>query len=1010
MSQESFLDDVTQWSPEECLQKIDDALPKIIVSFKLNEDYLVLFEKALSWMLGRFSLALVTQQRILNSDGTDVSAALKIMCRYFLPICQLQQLECKIFSKVKDKILNTSTKLFNDVSEIVKNTVLSVDQMTVQISNVLQNYQEILDIVDEFVNSAKAAGDVVRLEQVHSLPSLVLQILSHSYSHCKLFVTFQDSSQIYGDLLPAVTEPLSALFKKAYAIQLKLVITSDSLDTVLRFIQTGLSFDTLRANKSVKIQFTLRLTGYTHPSLFKFKITDCSYSSNQTEQHASSQPQHMVKLMCQYKDGLLNQLEVDKMLSSLAEDMESSLNYHIQIINNSNQSDEKTFTKTIKVLGFQMKVLVAIVKEYECVLADCIADIISLMLNIQSTLPPSLKNRAMSDQHQTEIYKHLGVALEPLISYLIPNINFIVALTKVMKDDDISHWAAFGMILVLIIKLLPNYSDDTQTAWINPKLYPEDDFRNPILKAIFNTVPHCYVELCLPASLPTVMSKGQPQRNISLYHHLCTHLCVFVASLPAKHFPVLEDCLVENILSSNVHNTLLATDVWCFVVRYGSAELCLDHCLVLARLLQKMGSQESLQCCHLVNMLKRLTKFLAPEHVECFISQFPVDSNFLVYSAVVFSAFSNEQLQKLAGHLLASCITAVDSWIESPTHKVSDARKLTGVYRVLCNLYSSRPVQDPDNRQHQTLIEHSIKCLLSLPCTVRIQHQYVQLLAAGVLEFLAYNIEQLDNTASYQIMSEVIDWLKCDNVEAVVRVTVAYFLCGLGKKYFPPDTVQIPILRILPRLFNILLADSDPLVQQVSLESFSQFAEETSHETIVRESLQCDDQIQIRVVSYLSLLSNDQSSNSINYSLLKLYQDILDWTDRLTSEDLPPTSSPSDQPPNKKCKLDSPENEVLIFYGSVNQSEHDGIAAHGASNLQPFGYKSYALTNCTIIVYPVNAAFDILDRQIQEALQLLENGTEQLWTALSKNGQLPHTYINKISGIQSRLIEILSKT
>jgi len=58
-----------------------------------------------------------------------------------------------------------------------------------------------------------------------------------------------------------------------------------------------------------------------------------------------------------------------------------------------------------------------------------------VMFLTNSTLPPSLKNRAMSDQHQTEIYKHLGVALEPLISYLIPNINFIVALTKVMKDD-----------------------------------------------------------------------------------------------------------------------------------------------------------------------------------------------------------------------------------------------------------------------------------------------------------------------------------------------------------------------------------------------------------------------------------------------------------------------------------------------------------------------------------------------------------------------------------------------
>jgi len=33
------------------------------------------------------------------------------------------------------------------------------------------------------------------------------------------------------------------------------------------------------------------------------------------------------------------------------------------------------------------------------------------------------------------------------------------------------------------------------------------------------------------------------------------------------------------------------------------------------------------------------------------------------------------------------------------------------------------------------------------------------------------------------------------------------------------------------------------------------------------------------------------------------------------------------------------------------QSPHDSIAAHGASNPRPFGYESYALTNCAITAY-----------------------------------------------------------
>ena len=73
------------------------------------------------------------------------------------------------------------------------------------------------------------------------------------------------------------------------------------------------------------------------------------------------------------------------------------------------------------------------------------------------------------------------------------------------------------------------------------------------------------------------------------------------------------------------------------------------------------------------------------------------------------------------------------------------------VFRVLCNLYSTRSIQIMDHEQHQTLLNHSITCMLSLPCTTCTHYVSVQLVAAGILEFLAYNTEHLDNPALYKV-------------------------------------------------------------------------------------------------------------------------------------------------------------------------------------------------------------------------------------------------------------------
>ena len=48
--------------------------------------------------------------------------------------------------------------------------------------------------------------------------------------------------------------------------------------------------------------------------------------------------------------------------------------------------------------------------------------------------------------------------------------------------------------------------------------------------------------------------------------------------------------------------------------RYGSADICRDHCMMIAHILQQGALNPTPQCCHLVELLRRLLRFMAPEH------------------------------------------------------------------------------------------------------------------------------------------------------------------------------------------------------------------------------------------------------------------------------------------------------------------------------------------------------------------------------------------------------------
>ena len=94
-----------------------------------------------------------------------------------------------------------------------------------------------------------------------------------------------------------------------------------------------------------------------------------------------------------------------------------------------------------------------------------------------------------------------------------------------------------------------------------------------------------YGELSLPVRVTGVQCIGMPLVEVTLYEHICVHLCATVAATPANHFGSLvrrhmcvcdwyyscvslqERVLLRELLGTDRYSVLLATDVWCFMAR-----------------------------------------------------------------------------------------------------------------------------------------------------------------------------------------------------------------------------------------------------------------------------------------------------------------------------------------------------------------------------------------------------------------------------------------------------------
>ncbi|KAG5850576.1 hypothetical protein ANANG_G00083930 [Anguilla anguilla] len=670
----------------------------------------------------------------------------------FIPHMSMVELEAECFSKVLPKVV----KMFNDLVEEISSQVGGMSSQNSELRaflrNSLQAMVQILETLSGCVRHVCSFKDSLTLETVRSLPFCILKVLKDTFLHCK------ESEVVYGGRMSLVTDLLQALFKEAYSLQKSLIELLDRIALGSAASEQEVS-DILAAIHSL--------------------LEICSVISNLDIALHANTWKFIIRQSVKYQALLEEQLHHGDIVSCLCDDLLASFHTCLEIAQQMKQSgtqenvqcpEFKLFQKTTKMCRFFANTLVHYVKEFTAFLAKSCGYFHHVYLQILSKLPPSLWSPPISSAHSGEMSSVVLVAMDALIAQLLPFRPFAEAvLAEKQPDAESGPELLFPhcLLLVNITGKLSSQPEEVLRLWCEGSRFPEDTPKLSVFQALFRSFRACSAERAVPVLVPGVMTNGQAQSLVSLHQHVCVQLSAFAATLPAAHFPQLERTLLEVLLQPDTQTALLATDVWCFMARYGTAELCLHH-VVLAAHLIKACPGECYQRSHLAMLLRRMMFLMTPQHQDIG--------------------------RRVERDVVSAAGAAVTGWLETGCRlgelEAVNVALAASLAVVRCEATGSESVSS---------VLRMVSRLWPRMCVSQVQaYRPVQCTLRLLLSISAILVQSVDSHVICQALTCLSSLLSQKCPDDVVLAALD-FLSSLGKLFIPPEIQS----QVLPKLSSL---------------------------------------------------------------------------------------------------------------------------------------------------------------------------------------------------------------
>ncbi|KAH3708751.1 hypothetical protein DPMN_068210 [Dreissena polymorpha] len=527
------------------------------------------------------------------------------------------------------------------------------------------------------------------------------------------------------------------------------------------------------------------------------------------------------------------------MLIYLASEIKHGFDYLMQIappkVENSelslSQGDSAAFQKSLKIHSYQLRVLISLLDSFVDTVSSCIAPIYNVMVNILMRLPPTLLDLSISSSGVSDLQQQLVNGFEPLMCLLVRNRTFGQYMLRKTEDCRPEENLAVLQIHVKILDCLPKQEEDIYDSWMKVQ-DSVSSTEYSILQRVCRHLEECHIELCSSLTVPG-------SRLMSVYEFAVTHVCGFVGSLPAKYFDTLEECLLENLLSAYPVVSRVAEDIWCFMSRFGSADLCYHHTVLL---LDLTSSPQDTLIPAVVRLVQRLVKFLAPNHKTKLLQRYPVDKYRTLWGEVLLPVLGGELSAHQYQGMVLACAQPVQMFVAATSNTYADLIQLLSDLKCLTKLVSVNHKNDVPSIAMETVSN----LWLSWAADWSGETIFTQCLVE-MTELAGLMIGHIKNLVVLQILESLHAARGQGGV--CIEVAACRFLQRCKKKAFTPD---VQVFRRLSSLFHSLLTSQDPLVQFTALVAFTQFAESTPHEDLVPECLADNQQLQDLVVAFLN--------------------------------------------------------------------------------------------------------------------------------------------------------------
>ncbi|KAJ8668535.1 hypothetical protein QAD02_010198 [Eretmocerus hayati] len=721
-----------------------------------------------------FSEMLSSQSDLEDQMLTDHSLELKLvelqkfLSKQSIRSAPIDILDEKVFNVALCHAKEVYFKVVDSISLIVKDERQSNIE---DVKNQLAIMESLLRCWDLCMDHIKSF-EKISVSDIKSFPASLFEIIGDALNHCK------NSEKFYGPVFRIISDSLTSIFRQCVS----------TLNSFYALIDSVIIFDVNQANEMDILLQIINETG-------KIAALSCRMDAKTLTDMWKRFGKLSTTFCLEMKN--ISSDTVTNHFGTLSENISSILSTISQ------KSPRQTNEKSVMCCRVLLKILEKLTESY-CgwIRNNVMLQLNNMLAHLYSYTEQCLKLANFASDLIKVIETNLTSSIEPFLDVIFKNDSFRVAFLDYGKNVPENH-VGYHLLLLTVVEKISILPYEKQREW-----YGRD---RSLIDSCFRSIDRLTEDICvggLQIKLSRNVAQGTYLANI--YESTCVMICVMVSQIPNSDFSELEIVLLKYLLTGNFFSALLSSDVWCFTCRLGSSKLCYQHFQYLVGIHQKLRKRSnSFNVVVLSDLIRRLFTLLAESNKTDFINSIHKNSDPHTLRPVgrVLDAKKKEMLQRQLD-------------VSSTNERISDDLKALEVKPSLSSLQTLMRdlliLEVCDARQDEKF--HDV--------FMTMWKKLVYLLGecegtpSDILEDLAVLLLRATKPQKNQsrYMTFVIECLASLHpyVTSKLRLPVCTFIARLASEF------DSSCSSALGELFCRLLSDSDPCVQQQSLESFEQ--------------------------------------------------------------------------------------------------------------------------------------------------------------------------------------------